>query len=140
MGHYKEKHIYWGTAFGIALSLGVLWIAYHLFRGFVGRWGRIWGIRDVRDLAALPVLLLIVSLLNVVLTPAQNTFSRYIEHRADMYAMKMTGDGDAGIRAFQRIAKENLSPVTQPPLVYWFLGTHPTIQDRILYFEQFRKK
>ena len=85
-------------------------------------------------------MLLIVTIMSFASAPAQNAFSRVIEHRADAYAMKMTGDGSAAIRAFQHIAKENLSPVTQPKLVQWFRGSHPTILERILYFEQYEAK
>jgi Zn-dependent protease with chaperone function len=147
MGHYKEEHIYWETAAGIAVSFGLLWASQRLYEAFLRRFGEPLGIRaggerggaGRTDLAALPVLLMMVSVLGIALTPAQNAFSRYLEHRADMYAMRMTGDGDAAIRAFQTIARDNLSPVKQPPLVVWFRGTHPDIQDRIAYFEQFRK-
>jgi STE24 endopeptidase len=141
MGHYKEKHIYFETAFGIVETFALLWAAYRLFVSFLGKFGGCFGIRrDGRDLAALPVLLLMVTLLGIVLTPAENAVSRYFEHRADMYAMRLTGDGDAAIRAFQKIARDNLSPVKQPPLVVWFRGTHPDLQDRIAYFEQFRRQ
>jgi STE24 endopeptidase len=91
-------------------------------------------------LAALPILLILVTGMNFVSAPAQNAFSRLIEHRADMYEMKMTGSGDAAIRAFQKIAVVNRSPVTQPKLVQWFRGSHPTIMERIQYFEQFKQK
>ncbi|KRF43914.1 M48 family metallopeptidase [Paenibacillus sp. Soil787] len=140
MGHYAERHIYLGIAYGILLSFIGFWFAFHSYRWFIRRWGSIWGIRGENDLAALPILLLIVTIMSFASAPAQNAFSRVIEHRADAYAMKMTGDGSAAIRAFQHIAKENLSPVTQPKLVQWFRGSHPTILERILYFEQFEKR
>ncbi|GFZ90845.1 putative metalloprotease YhfN [Paenibacillus marchantiophytorum] len=137
MGHYVERHIYLGLLYGIALSFVGFWLASLAYRFFIRRWGSIWGIKGEQDLAALPVLLLIVTLMSFVSAPAQNAFSREIEHRADVYAMRMTGDGSAAIRAFQQIAKVNLSPVTQPKLVQWFRGSHPTIMERIRYFEQF---
>ncbi|MBD0379477.1 M48 family metallopeptidase [Paenibacillus sedimenti] len=137
MGHYVEKHIYLGIAYGIALSFLGFWLAFHAYRFFITRWSSIWGINGENDLAALPVLLLIVTLMGFVSAPAQNAFSRVIEHRADVFSMKMTGDGTSAIRAFQKIAKENLSPVTQPKLVQWFRGSHPTILERIEYFKQF---
>jgi STE24 endopeptidase len=140
MGHYVEKHIYWGILYGILLSLLGFWLAFHAYRYSVHRWGPLWGIRGLSDLAALPLLLIIVTAMNFASAPAQNAFSRVIEHRADMYSMKMTGDGNAAIRAFQKIAKENMSPVTQPKLIQWFRGSHPTILERILYFEQFNHK
>ncbi|MFD0695626.1 M48 family metallopeptidase [Paenibacillus sp. GCM10027628] len=139
MGHYVEKHIYFGIAYGIALSLLGFWLAFHAYRFFLARWGSLWGITGERDLAALPVLLLIVTLMNFASAPAQNAFSRVIEHRADVYSMKMTRDGTSAIHAFQKIAKENLSPVTQPKLVQWFRGSHPTILERIEYFKQFAR-
>ncbi|MDD9266794.1 M48 family metallopeptidase [Paenibacillus sp. GCM10023248] len=137
MGHYVEKHIYLGLAYGIALSLLGLWLAFHAYRFFLRRWGAKWGIRGENDLAALPVLLLLMTLMGFISAPAQNAFSRVLEHRADVYAMRMTGDGDAAIRAFQQIAIENLSPVAQPKLVQWFRGSHPEIAERIMYFKQF---
>ncbi|WNR43988.1 M48 family metallopeptidase [Paenibacillus roseipurpureus] len=140
MGHYVERHIYWGIAYGVALSFVGFWLAFHAYRYFLKRWGAVWGFSGERDLAALPILLLLIALMSFLSAPAQNAFSRVIEHRADVYAMKMTGDGDAAIRAFQHIAQENLSPVTQPKLVQWFRGSHPTILERIQYFEQFAKK
>jgi STE24 endopeptidase len=140
MGHYVEKHIYWGILYGISLSLLGFWLAFHALRYAVRSWGSFWGIRGLRDLAALPILLMLVTAMNFVSAPAQNGFSRVIEHRADMYEMKMIGNGDAAIRAFQKIAKENLSPVTQPKWVQWFRGSHPTIVERIQYFENFRQK
>lgn len=139
MGHYVERHINWGIAYGVALSLVGFWLAFHAYRLIIQRWGSLWGMRGERDLAALPILLLLISLMSFLSSPAQNAFSRVIEHRADVYAMGMTGDGDAAIRAFQHIAKENLSPVTQPKIVQWFRGSHPTIEERITYFERYRK-
>ncbi|MBA2943051.1 M48 family metallopeptidase [Paenibacillus sp. CGMCC 1.16610] len=139
MGHYVEKHIYIGLAYGIALSLVGLWLAFHAYRFFLRRWAHKWGIRGENDLAALPILLLLVTVMSFISAPAQNAFSRVIEHRADVYAMQLTGDGNAAIRAFQQIAKENLSPVTQPKLVHWFRGSHPEIMDRIMYFKQYDK-
>ncbi|MFC5446954.1 M48 family metallopeptidase [Paenibacillus aestuarii] len=137
MGHYVEGHIYWGILYGVVLSFFGFWLAFHAYRTFVRRWGPLWGIRGETDLAALPALLLIVTVMNFASAPAQNAFSRVIEHRADVYSMKLTGDGNSAIHAFQKIAKENLSPVTQPKLVQWFRGSHPTILERIEYFKQF---
>ncbi|NEW06941.1 M48 family metallopeptidase [Paenibacillus sp. SYP-B3998] len=137
MGHYVEGHIYWGIAYGIALSFIGFWLAHKAYRFFIKRWGAHWGIRGELDLAALPILLLLVTIMNFTSSPAQNAFSRIIEHRADVYSMQMTGDGLSAIHAFQKIARENLSPVTQPKIVQWFRGSHPTIMERIQYFKPF---
>lgn len=139
MGHYAEKHIYWGLAYVIALSFFGFWLAFHAFRWMLRRFGASSGLRGERDLAALPLLMLLMLVMSFAAAPLENAFSRQMEHRADAYAIHMTGDGNAAIHAFQQIAKENLSPVTQPAMVQWFRGSHPTILERILYFEQFVK-
>ncbi|MBP1992453.1 M48 family metallopeptidase [Paenibacillus eucommiae] len=140
MGHFVEKHIYWGILYGMILSFIGFWLASYIYRYSIQRWGAVWGIHGERDLAALPVLLAIVAAMGFLSAPAQNTFSRVMEHRADTYAMKITHNGDAAIHAFQKIAKENLAPVTQPKLIKWFRGSHPTIAERIVYFEQYAKE
>ncbi|UJF34145.1 M48 family metallopeptidase [Paenibacillus hexagrammi] len=139
MGHYVERHIYWGIAYGVLLSFIGFWLAFHAYRYAVRRWGPVWGLHGEKDMAALPLLLLIATFMSFASAPAQNAFSRIIEHRADIFSMKMTGDGSAAIKAFQKIAKENLSPVTQPKLIEWFRGSHPSILDRIAYFKQYER-
>ncbi|MEW9700812.1 M48 family metalloprotease [Paenibacillus sp. SI8] len=101
MGHDVEKHIYWGIAYGIALSFIGFWLAFHAYRFFIRRWGPCLGIRGENDLAALPVLLLIATIISFASAPAQNAFSRVIEHRADVYAMQLTGNGTSAIHAFE---------------------------------------
>lgn len=140
IGHYAEKHIYWGIAFGLVISLGVIWGSFHLYRYGIRQWGPKFGFRGMSDFAALPLLLVIVTGAGFVTTPIQNAFSRILEHRADVYAMNMTNDGDAAIRGFQKIAKESLAAVTQPKLVYWFLGSHPTIVERMAFFRQYQRR
>jgi len=139
IGHYVEKHIYWGMALALLLGLIVTKLAFYVLPFAIDRWGAPWKLRGLHDLAAVPLILLYVMLANMILTPVENAASRIMEHRADMYAMKMTGDGSSAIRAFQKIAAYNLSPVTEPKLLIFFNGTHPTIAQRILYFEHFTK-
>jgi len=139
MGHYVEKHIYWSIAMAFIFGFFTMRLAFLLLPFAIQRWSHLWGLRGLHDLAAIPLLLVYLALISFILMPIENTASRIMEHRADQYAMKMTGDGDAAISAFQKIAKDNLSPVTQPKLLIWFNGTHPTIEQRIQYFEHFTR-
>ncbi|MFD7523687.1 MULTISPECIES: M48 family metallopeptidase [Paenibacillus] len=137
MGHYAERHVFWGSGLGLVMSFGLLWGGSRIYEIAVRNWGRAKGLRGPRDMAGLPLLLAIVTLLTLAVTPIDNAASRLMESRADSYAMKMTGDGQAGVSAFQKLAAANLSPVTQPALLQWFLGSHPTIEERIRYFGEF---
>lgn len=137
MGHYAERHVFWGSGWGLAVSFGLLWGGSRIYEITVRNWGRARGLRGPRDMAGLPLLLAVVSLLTLAAAPINNAVSRLMEVRADSYAMKVTGDGEAGVSAFQKLAAANLSPVTQPAVIQWFLGSHPTIEKRIRYFGEF---
>lgn len=137
MGHYVQKHILWSLLIGIALSLGGFWLLYHVFRLFILNWGSSWGIKSGYDLAAIPIIFLIISMFSLAVTPIENAVSRQYERAADAYSMEMTGDGEAAISAFQKIAAENLGTMRQPSIVRIFLGSHPPLEERIKYFQQF---
>ncbi|MVO99877.1 M48 family metallopeptidase [Paenibacillus lutrae] len=138
MGHYAERHIFWGSGFGLLLSFGLVWAGSRFYEVLIRNWGTSRGLSGPGDLAALPLLLAVVSLFTLLVTPLNNTASRLMEVRADRYAMRLTGDGAAAASAFQKLAATNLSPVTQPRLLQLFLGTHPTIEKRIRYFNQYK--
>ncbi|WP_240371523.1 M48 family metallopeptidase [Anoxybacteroides rupiense] len=136
MGHYVMKHIYWGIAGSIVLAFFGLWMVSRLMSWALAKWRKHLRIKAVGELASLPLLLLIMSLLQFSVTPLTNMVSRYEEHAADKYAVELTEDADAGISTFQKLAKAGLSEVYPPYLVKIFRYTHPTIFERIVFLEQ----
>ncbi|MCS7460659.1 M48 family metallopeptidase [Paenibacillus doosanensis] len=135
MGHYVKHHVLWGTLWGIVESFIGFWLVFRLFHWIHRRWGSAIRARGPLDYAGLPVLLLLVSVLSFAASPLDNAISRMNEHSADAYAVELRGDPDAGIRAFQKLASVSLSDVNPPALVQFFLGTHPTLIQRIDYFQ-----
>lgn len=132
MGHYVKHHVLWGTLWGIVESFLGFWLAYRLFNWVNRKYAGALKITGPLDIAGLPVLLLIVSVLSFAASPVDNAISRMNEHSADMYAIQLRKDPDAGIRAFQKLASNSLSDVNPPALVQFFLGTHPTLAQRII--------
>lgn len=139
MGHYALKHMFWLFLGSIGMILVALFFLYHSLHWVVHRWGSFWGIRTGSDMASLPIILLLLSILSFVSMPIQNAVSRQYEHAADEYAMNMFSDSDAAIRTFQRLAVEGLSEVNPPGLVKFVLYSHPTLYERILYVKNFKK-
>ena len=90
MGHYVLNHVYKGLAFGAVLLLAGFWLGRRMVLATLARWGEAWRIRGLDDLAALPVLMLALSLLSFVGEPIGNAFSRHIEHQADIYGLEVT--------------------------------------------------
>lgn len=136
MGHYVLKHLpllLFGT---IALSFFALYVTYRLYHWAVNRFGDKLQIKR-NDLAALPLILLILSLLSFASTPFTNVISRIYEYQADEYAVDLTNDTDAAISTFQKLSVESLSEVNPPTLVKIFRYTHPPMVDRITHIKQY---
>ncbi|EIT85797.1 M48 family peptidase [Fictibacillus macauensis ZFHKF-1] len=139
MGHYVMNHLYQNLIGAIVLSFFGLWFGSKLYKWFILKWGEKWGLKGPGDLAALPVLLLIFSLLSFAAGPVENMISRKAEHDADRYAIELTKNPEAAVTSFQKLAAEGLSEVNPPGLVKFFLYTHPTMLERISYLQSYQK-
>jgi len=136
MAHYVEKHIYFGIALGLTLSLFGLYIIYKLMHWIIGRWGTALKIGKVEELQSFPLILLLISMLSFAVNPFTNLISRYEETRADEYAIQLTENPESGITTFQKLAKSGLSEVNPPFLVKVFRYSHPTMLERISKLEE----
>ena len=136
MGHYVLDHIYKGLAFFAGLSFVGFWVGRKLVLAMLSRWGDTWRIRGASDLAALPVLMLALSLLTLVAEPVGNAFSRYQEHQADLYGLEVThglfpANGEVAASAFQKLGEKSYDYPTPNRLFVFWSFSHPTIADRI---------
>ena len=136
MGHYVLNHVYKGLAFFAVLMLAGFWLGRRIVLAMLARWSEAWHIRGITDLAALPVLMLALSLLSLVGEPIGNAFSRHIEHQADIYGLEVThglfpNNREVAASAFQKLGEKSYDyPTPNPVLVFWSYS-HPSIPDRI---------
>jgi STE24 endopeptidase len=137
IAHYVEKHIYFGIAGYLILSLIGLYLTYRLMNWVTKKWGEELKISDVRDIRSLPLFFMILSMLLFAASPLTNLISRYEETRADRYAINMTKDTEPAITSFQELTKSGLSQVNPPLLVKIFRYSHPSMLDRISMLEEF---
>jgi STE24 endopeptidase len=89
MGHYVLHHIAKEIAIDAVLLLFLLYLGYRVSVWMLARWGKQWGIRDLQDLASLPALLFVITVLAFLATPAFNSVSRHFEHEADRYGLEV---------------------------------------------------
>ncbi|WP_433748750.1 M48 family metallopeptidase [Falsibacillus pallidus] len=130
MGHYVEKHIYFGIAGYLLLSLVGLWITAKWMEKCMGRKKEL-KITGISSLSSLPLFFLLTSILLFAASPLTNWVSRYEETRADRYAMEMTHDSASAVKTFQDLTRTGLSEVDPPWLVKIFRYGHPTMRERI---------
>lgn len=137
MAHYVEKHIYFGIAGYLILSLIGLYVTAKIMELIISRWGKALKIPAVNDIRSLPLFLMIISILLFISSPLSNFVSRYQESRADRYAIEMTKDSEAAIQSFQELTRAGLSQVNPPILVKIFRYGHPTMLERISRLEEY---
>ena len=130
MGHYVEKHIYFGIAGYLLLSLFGLWLTAKWMEKCMNRKEEL-KITGISHLSSLPLFFLLTSILLFAASPLTNWASRYEETRADRYAMKMTHDSNSAVQTFQDLTRSGLSEVNPPWLVKMFRYGHPTMLERI---------
>ncbi|MEC1698038.1 M48 family metallopeptidase [Schinkia azotoformans] len=140
MAHYVKKHIYMGMATYLLISFIGLFIASKILEWAVKRFGQRLSIKGIKDIASLPLLLLIISMLTFIQSPISNAFSRSLEHSADEYAIEMTNDKTAAISGFQKLTIAGLSEVNPPAIVKWLRYGHPTMLERLNFLENYDVK
>jgi len=131
MGHYVLKHLYWGFLMSVVGLLLVLPLAQKFLGWLLARYGKRWGIDGLTDHAAVPAFLLTTTLLGFLLAPITNGVSREIEHQADVYGLRVTGNRPAMARAFVSLSEQNLSDPDPPAFIKFWLFTHPPLRERI---------
>jgi len=134
-GHYVLNHIWKGIAFGAALMFVLLWIGYHFVHWLIARYGERWHIGSLDDWAAVGVLLLAFALLNFVSDPIANTFSRALEHEADVYEQEamhgIVADPQATAQhSFQLLGEAYLEDPNPSALLEFWTYDHPSTQHR----------
>jgi STE24 endopeptidase len=79
----------------------------------------------------LPLLGLVGSTVGLTLMPLQNAVSRYIERKADDFALRLTDQPAAFESALTRLKDLNLADPEPHKLEEVLLHSHPTISQRI---------
>lgn len=131
MGHYVYHHIYWNLFGAILSMLIMLYIIYRLTIWLIDRYGSYWEINSIKDINSLPLILLLISIISFIILPIENGISREAERVADAYALNMTENKEAAISTFHKLTLEGLGDPNPPEVVKFFLGSHPSIVERI---------
>jgi len=143
MGHYVLHHIPKEMALMLGILLVLFYLGYRVTVWLVERYGAQWGMRDLGDWASLPLLMLVLSVLTFLATPAFNAVSRHYEHQADQYGLEVIhglvpDSSHAAAMAFQKLGEVSLDY----PYVnrFWELWAwnHPTIASRMIFAQTYR--
>jgi STE24 endopeptidase len=136
LAHYALQHIPRTLAVIAAFLLPVLFLASRLLEAIVGRFGGALGVRGVDDLAALPLLLLVLAVASFLATPLENAYSRWQEREADAYGLEairgvVDDPSSAAADAFRKLGEVALADPDPPAFVRFWLYSHPPIAERV---------
>jgi STE24 endopeptidase len=136
MGHYVLNHILIGiAATAVGLFVG-FYLLYVISNWAFARFRQRWHMRELSEWAAVPMLLLIFSILSLVSEPISSTIGRQIEHNADIYGLEVIhgitpNSQEVAAHAFQVLGELSLSyPYPSDFVVFWY-ADHPPIRDRV---------
>ena len=99
MGHFVLNHAYKGLVmFGVVIVIGFAFLDWAIAFS-LARWGEQWSIRNIKDVAVLPLAFLVFSLFFFLTIPVANTITRTMEFEADMYGLNAARqpDGEANV-------------------------------------------
>jgi len=127
LGHHVNRDIPLMMLFGMLSTLVSLYLASLALNWAI----RFFGFAGPADPAALPALILILTLYGLVTMPLDNAFSRWRERLADKYSLQATNQPAAFSSAMTRLANQNLSEVDPEKWVVFLFYSHPPLEERI---------
>ena len=136
LGHWQHDHIVKGIALAGLASFVGFYLLYRFLDWLRGR--APWYLKSAADPAALPIILLCVTLAEWVTMPAQNVVSRYFERQADAVSLELGKQPKAFIDAERKLALDNISNLTTNAWTRFLYGTHPSTVERIQMAEDWR--
>jgi Zn-dependent protease with chaperone function len=100
-------------------------------------------VEGVGDLASLPIVLLVLTVLVFVASPALNGISRHYEHQADQFGLEVAygivaDPNAADVQSFQSLGEEDLEDPDPNPFICFWLYTHPPLEERIRFAAHYR--
>jgi STE24 endopeptidase len=135
LGHYVNKDI-WKEA----LTSGLFLILPFFVADYALRFGASsLGLTSIADPAGIPLILTALIGMSFALQPFTNAISRFVERRADEFALRAVDDPVAQASAERRLADLDLAVDTPKRFVELLFYTHPPSSKRIKLAEQWKK-
>lgn len=137
VGHYLENHIWKNILINSIGSILILFLVYITSNNILNLSYGTFGIKKLSDVAALPLLLLVLNFYSFLSMPIENYISRYMETQADGYEISLTNDRESAVSAMKKLYDTSLG-IPRPSNIYkiWY-HSHPTLEERIEFYKDY---
>ena len=129
VGHYKKKHIIFGTILGI-IETGIMLFIFNLLMNYPALFA-VFGVENVSVYGGLIFFGMLYSPVSLVTSIFTTALSRKNEYEADTYSLENTQNKEALVSMLKGLAANNLSHLTPHPLMVFLSYSHPPVMDRI---------
>ena len=125
--HFRLKHLFKLILMSACVTIASFLLIFKTHGFFL----HLFGFSSLSEFAALPIVCIYFLLIDILVTPLQNIFSRALERNADAMAIHSTGFKGAFICAMEKLASLNLADRKPHPVIKFFFFSHPPIDERI---------
>jgi Zn-dependent protease with chaperone function len=130
MGHYVMGHVLRAILLSGLLIIIAFAFVHWGCQFLIARFGGRWRVRQLEDVAGLPVLVGLISLFFFVMTPVSNSISRTAEHQADIFSLDAVRKPDAFATAMLKLSTyRKLDPGKWEEILFY---DHPSGRTRIM--------
>ena len=133
LAHHVHGDIWRALLLRSAIAFGALYVV-HLGLGW---WSTSLGYRSISDFANIPLMVLITAAVSLAAMPLANAYSRRQERSADEFALTTTGMTDEFASAMAKLASQNLSRRQSNRIVEFLFHSHPSVESRIRFANEF---
>jgi Zn-dependent protease with chaperone function len=132
LGHHAHGDI-WSL---LAVQTSATFLGLYGVSLALTRWSSAFGFRSPSDFANLPLVALVTLAISLLLLPLVNSFSRWLERRADLYALQAVADPSVFASSLERLAALNLAERQPHPWIEFIFHSHPSIKSRIRFVHE----
>jgi STE24 endopeptidase len=136
LGHHRHRDI---ARLIVTQSLLIL-LAFYLMNLTLNWAVPKLGFDGISDVAALPLLALILSAFAVLFAPLANAYSRRLEALADQYALTSTGNPEAFASMLTKLTDQNLNESQPGRLTEFLFYDHPPYRKRLEMAKRFAQE
>ncbi len=137
LAHELGHHVYRHILHSLAVQIAPTFLGFYVAQAALSRLTSYFGFAGLADFANLPLLGLLGTVLSLVLLPALNAHSRYMERQADAYALRAIASKSVFISGMEKLAELNLAERHPPAWIEFVFHSHPSTEKRIAFARQF---
>lgn len=138
IGHYLMGHIWKSIVIGGLGSILLLYFVYRMSNWLLSKSNGRFGFDKLSDIAAFPLIMLLINIMIFTTAPISNAYSRNMEVEADRYELELTKNNFATATGTVKLHQQSLT-MPEPGLIYMlWTYDHPTFKSRVDFANQYK--